>query len=84
MLKNLFFDPQQLEQFFAELQNGENVNRQLALLKKRIGGTCRVLISMRLIVDEFERLFLIVATFSRKTRSENLLQKERNFISAIL
>jgi len=84
MLKNLFFDPQQWEQFFAELQNGENVNRQLALLKKRIGGTCRVLISMRLIVDEFERLFLIVATFSRKTRSENLLQKERNFISAIL
>jgi PAS domain S-box-containing protein len=84
VLKDLFFDPQQWEQFFAELQNGESVTRQLALLKKRSGGTCRGLISLRSIVDESGRPFLIIATFSRKTRSENLLQKERNFISAIL
>jgi PAS domain S-box-containing protein len=84
ILKDLFFDPQQWEQFYAELQDGESVTRQLALLQKRSGGTCRGLISLRSLYDESERPFLIVATFSRKTRSENLLQKERNFISAIL
>jgi PAS domain S-box-containing protein len=84
ILKDLFFDPQQCEQFFVELRNGERVTRQLAPLKKRNGETCRGLISLLSIVDGSERPFLIVATFSRKTRSENLLQKERNFISAIL
>lgn len=84
ILKDLFFDPQQWEQFFAELQNGESVTRQLALLKTCSGGTCRGLISLRSIYDESERPFLVVVTFSLKTRSENLLQKERNFISAIL
>ena len=84
IIKDLFLDPQQWEQFFAELQNGKSVNRQLALLKKRSGGTCRGLISLRSIMDESGQPFLNVAVFSRKTRSENLLQKERNFISAIL
>jgi len=84
ILKDLFFDPQQCEQFFSELQNGENVNRQLAILKKSSGHSCRGLISLRSIIDESGQPFLIVANFSQKTRSENLLQKERNFISAIL
>jgi PAS domain S-box-containing protein len=84
IVKDLFLDPQQCEQFFSELQNGESVTRQLALLKKRGGETCRGLISLRSLVDESARPFLIIATFSRKTRSENMLQKERNFISAIL
>ena len=84
IFNDLFFDPQQCEQFFAELQKGESVNRQLTLLKKHGSGTCRGLISLRSIAVESARPFLILATFSRKTRSENLLQKERNFISAIL
>ena len=83
-LKDLFFDPQQWEQFLLELQNGETVTRQLAILKKHSGGTCRGLISLRSIFDESERPFLIVVTFSMKRRSENLLQKERKLISAIL
>jgi len=83
-LKDLFFDPQQWEQFLVELQNGETVTRQLATLKKHGSGTCRGLISLRSITDESERPFLIVVTFSMKRRSENLLQKERNLISAIL
>lgn len=84
LMKDLFVDPQQWEQFIAEVAVGGNLNRQLALLKKRNGDTCCGLISLRAIVADAEHPFLIIATFSRKTRSENLLQKERNFISAIL
>ena len=84
ILGDLFFDAQQYEQFFTELRNGESVNRQMALLKKRKGGTCRGFISLRSIIDEAGRPSLIVAIFSRKSRSESMLQKERNFISAIL
>ncbi len=84
LFKDLFLDEQQYEQFFTELRNGESVNRQLALLKKHGGGSCRGLISLRSMIKGSGPSPLIVANFSQKTRSDNLLQKERNFISAIL
>ncbi len=83
-IKDLFVDPQQCEKFFDDLQNEGRVNRQLAMLKKRQGATCRGLISLRSGPGDSERPSLLMATFSLKTRSESLLQKERNFISAIL
>jgi len=81
---DLFVDAQQYEELITGLRNGESVNRRMALLKKRNGDTCRGLISLRSIMDGAGQPSLIVAIFSQKTRSENLLQKERNFVSAIL